>query len=658
MNNHQTWRDSLAYYHRLPAEERRRVDDHLASCAECRATLAAYERQDAALANIPMLRPRAWQWRPGRAQPAERWLNLFGQALALGGIAALLWMFALQAQFASQLGPGTSANAPAQLVPESGIAIPPAVVSLPSPWLPALPWLGASLLVIGLLIALSGRRRWPAVVGSFLAAGLLVCFVSPLSALPNLAGIYWRLAGGYGYDPNLPFKNDFLIAGRPEKTLRPYLDKLIGEVGLSPLDPVQPLRGYEILRVGLHPHHNRIVLVTTRFIYADGSSRIYPVPLMDPAQDLRGFWLSGWRSDGLERLRSQHLALPGQPFARPDAPVRVGAARRIDRLSPAANRLDEINPSHWLWGSVRVQHLVWAPDGQSFLTAMEIAPGRRQLWVVPLDGSAPKLVASGDIREYGWSPDGGNIVFTLFDPAAAAIAPDKPYAIQAVPSGHVGQPPIPLVTRLSSAQQPGLSADGVWFFADGNLWRAAYSGGQPHLVASGLGATEPSGEPRPAPGGGQVTFACSVDLCLMPLSSAQANGTPTSIQRAAGLEPAEISWSFDGSLLAVVDRSSNPGVPVKLAVVGRDGQVIFSSEIAPSDVTEAPQWTPDGKTVLIQTYPYQGRRIIAVDLASRQATDLSQEHWDAYFALSPDGTQLLLNNGRGDFWTADLIRRN
>jgi hypothetical protein len=61
--------------------------------------------------------------------------------------------------------------------------------------------------------------------------------------------------------------------------------------------------------------------------------------------------------------------------------------------------------------------------------------------------------------------------------------------------------------------------------------------------------------------------------------------------------------------------------------------------------------------VLVQTYPYQGRRVIAVDVASRQVYDLSQEHWDAYFALSPDATQLLLNNGRGDFWTADLIRR-
>ncbi len=49
--------------------------------------------------------------------------------------------------------------------------------------------------------------------------------------------------------------------------------------------------------------------------------------------------------------------------------------------------------------------------------------------------------------------------------------------------------------------------------------------------------------------------------------------------------------------------------------------------------------------------------MIAVDVPSGRVYDLSQEHWDAYFALAPDGTQLLLNNGRGDFWTAPIIRR-
>jgi hypothetical protein len=215
MNDHQSWRDALAYYHGLPAHERRAVDDHLAGCEECRTTLAAYDRQDVAVAAIPAIRPVGRRWQPRQAPPAARWLNLFGQALALGGIALLLWMFDLQAQYASQAGAGNlTSGIQAQLVPETGIAIPPAVVSLPSPWLPALPWLGGALLAVGLLFAISGRQRWTVVAGAVLAAGLLLSFVPPFSALPNPAGLYGRLAGGYSYDPNLPFKNDFLIAGR------------------------------------------------------------------------------------------------------------------------------------------------------------------------------------------------------------------------------------------------------------------------------------------------------------------------------------------------------------------------------------------------------------------------------------------------------------
>ena len=68
-------------------------------------------------------------------------------------------------------------------------------------------------------------------------------------------------------------------------------------------------------------------------------------------------------------------------------------------------------------------------------------------------------------------------------------------------------------------------------------------------------------------------------------------------------------------------------------------------------------WTPDNQAVFVQTYPNDGRRLIAVDLATQQVLDLSQEHWDAYYALSPDGTTMLVNNGRGGFWLAEVVRR-
>jgi Tol biopolymer transport system component len=638
MIDHAQLRERLAYYRDLTPDERREVDTHLRACAECRAVLAEHQRQDGLLASIPELHPRR-ALRPRRVSRSRMIAARLGDALALGGLAALMWAFALRLQAMSQPG-----GAPASALPEPGVVIPPTSVQPPSPWIGAMPWLAGALLVVGVLFIFSRRSLWPVIVGAVLSAGLLTSFVPPFSALPNPAAFYWRAVGGYSYDPRLPFKNNYLIAGDPARDLKPHLDQLLGKIGLSPLDPVQPLARYEILRVGLHPRERRVALVTTRFIYADGASRVYPVPLLNPVVSIGDFWLSGWRDDGLQRLRSDHLAFPGQPFATPDSPIRLGPARRLD-LNPAANRLDELNPAHWLWNSVRLQHLVWAPDGSAFLLAVETDPGQRQLYRVPLDGSPPAPVAMGDIREYGWSPDGGVIVFTGLDPEASAADPTRPYAVMAAPVGSRAQP-YPLVTALATDKLPGLTPGGAWFFANDALWLAPYNGQAPQSLISALASPLP---PHPSPDGSRVAYACGRDLCLQNVDG----GDPV---RILNVRPDEAAWSRDGQRLAVVDRDPNNLRPVCLIVLDRAGAERLRVPIAPRDVTDPPQWTPGGGAILVQTFPQDGRRIIAVDVASGQVMDLSQEHWDAYFALSPDGRALLLNNGRGDFWLADVVR--
>lgn len=647
--------DQLAYYRDLAPDERRAVDAHLAGCAECRATRDVYQTQDAALQALPALRPRRPRpaggvLAPRRVSAGRLALTRLGDGLTLAGLAVLLWFFALQVQAAAQGGPGTLA--PAALEP--GLTLPPTRLQPPSPWLPALPWLAAALLVVGGLFILTRRSLVPTVVGGLAAGLLLTSFVPPFSAAPNPAGLYWRVAGGYTYDPRLPFRNSFLIAGDPAQTLRPYLDELIGQTGLTPLDPVQPLARTEVLQVGLHPKHRRVALVTTRFIYADGSSRVYPVPLFDPAVDIFGFWLSGWREDGLQRLRSEHLDFPGQPFADESSPIRLGDARRLD-LHPAASRLDEANPGHWLWESVRVDRLVAAPDASAFLVAIEQDAGVRQLWRVPFDGAPPVPVGpAGDLQEYGWSPDSQHIVYTRFDPDAAAVDPTRPYAIVSVARSATEASsraergygaPVNVATGLDTAQLPGLTLDGIWFFHDRTLWRAPYAGGAPAAVRSDLASAY---APRPSPDGARVAFRQVGQLCLADVAGGEAACVP-------GVRPAEMTWSPDGTRLAVVDRDANNLRPVRLALVSRAGELEAAYDIAPRDVTDPPQWTPDGRALLIQTFPQDGRRIIAVDLARSQVLDLSREHWDAYFTLMPDGRSLLLNNGRGDFWQAEVL---
>ncbi len=644
--------EQLAYYRDLTPDERRAVDSHLEACAECRATLAAFDRQDAALAAIRDIRPRR-RLRPERLPIPRAGLVRLGEGLALAGLGAVIWLFGLQIQALAQ---GGETLTPAALEP--GITLPPTRLMPPSPWLPALPWLAGALFAVGALFILTRKSLLPTLIGAALATLLLVSFVAPFSLLPNPVGLYYRLVGGYSYDPRLPFKNSFVIAGDPAATLRPYLDQLIGERGLAPLDPNSPLARYEIVRVGLHPRQHTVALVTTRFIYADGSSRVYPVPLLRPVVNFGGFWQGAWTADGLQRLRSEHLAFPRQPFATETSPIRLGAVRQAP-LHPDANRLDEANPAHWLWDSVRVERLTVAPDGSAFLVAIETDVARRQLWLVPFDGSTPTAIgAPGDIREYGFSPDSAYLIYTRVDLGAIAANAGYPYAITMVPRDRApsvsSRPeveyflPNNLVTGLASPQLPGLTAEGVWFFSDGKLWRAPYAGGDPQLLADLPGVALRDFAPRPAPGGERVAFVCDGRLCLLDLST----GAMTRLDE---LQPAEMTWSAAGDRLAVIDRDPNNLRPVWLYVLSADGTERLAAEIAPRDVTDPPQWTPDGRALFVQTYPQDGRRIIAMEVASGQVVDLSQEHWDAYFALLPAGRSLLLNNGRGDYWIADII---
>jgi hypothetical protein len=607
--------------------------------------LAEYQRQDAALAAIREIKPRQIA-RPTSTR-GRRLLARLGDGLALAGLGALIWMFALQVQVMAQ---GGGQFTPAALEP--GITLPPTRLTPPSPWLPALPWVAGSLLAVGLLFVFTRKSLVPTLMGSLIAALLLTSFVPPLSFIPNPAGVYWRVIGGYNYDPRLPFKNNFLIAGDAANALHPYLDELLGLKGLAPLDPNSALEHYEIVQVGLHPTRSNVTLVSVRFVYADGTSRVYPVPLLVPVINVAGFWQAGWSKDGLQRLRSIHLDFPNQPFAQAGDPVTLGGAERLN-LHPQANRLDEANPSHWLWESVRVDRLVVAPDSSAFLVAIEEDAARRQLWLVPFNGEPPQAIgAAGDVREYGFSPDARYIVYTRFDANAANVNATRPFAIVVAARNSTSASRTELgdyftenlVTGLLSDQLPGLTEQGVWFISENALWLAPYAGGQPQRLLEQVNSRI---APRPTPDGTRVVTGCGNALCVLEVQNSQALNPREILSR---MGEAQVAWSPDGTQLAVIDRDPNNLRGVRLKVLTLDGTETVNVEIAPRDVTDSPQWTPDGQVIFVQTFPQDGRRIIAVDVPTGRVLDLSQPRWDAYFTLLPDGRSLLLNNGRGDFW--------
>jgi hypothetical protein len=481
---------------------------------------------------------------------------------------------------------------------------------------------------------------------------LLFTFVPPLTLFPNPVGLVWRINGGYSYDPNLPFRNLFVISGEPTLMLRPHLDRLIGQTGLDPLDSTQPLARYAFERV-IQPSDRRVVLVSTRFTYADDSSRVYDVPLFDPIMDV---YISNWLNDGLARLRTEHLALPGQPFATDSSPIRLGNAVRL-KLSPQADRLDAANPFHWAWISNRLQRLVWSPQGDAFLMVEQQPYSTRQLWLIPLDESAPQLInRRGGVLDYGWSPDGAFIVFTA------------PGELQVSPGAQSASTQLVVVRRdtlkeakarraIASSDLPSLTQQGIWYFQDGALWLMDYITGEATRITSlpDFGRTDymyisTVWPMAVSPDASRVAYACGMNLCLVNL-----DGGGQRVIKALGIR--SITWDRTGARLAAISLDPNNFGPVRLLIVDRQGELQQDVVVAPRDATDPPQWTPDRKIVLVQTYPMGGRRILTMNADTGQVLDQSREHWDAYFALSPDGRNLLLNNGRGGFWLAPVIQQ-
>lgn len=100
------------------------------------------------------------------------------------------------------------------------------------------------------------------------------------------------------------------------------------------------------------------------------------------------------------------------------------------------------------------------------------------------------------------------------------------------------------------------------------------------------------------------------------------------------------------------------GQGLVLSLVRRDGAVERQIPLAQNGSAAPPQWTPDGKRLFVQTFPFHGRRIFTIDVASGEVLDLSQPRWDAWFSLTPDGKRLLLTHGRGGFWTSEVTYSN
>ena len=563
-------------------------------------------------------------------------------------------------------------------------------------------WLGALGLATAVLLWLRRRPRRQVVWGGALLFLALTAYLPPFSYLPDPLGLYWGLFGGHQYDPRLPFANRFVTSGDPTARLRPYLDGLIGQTGLDPLDPAHSLTRYEFIGVqssGVRGGRDYATSVSVRLTYANDAQRIYQIPLYQPAPS-RLFYQRNWRYDGLERLRTEHTAVPGIPFAldhealalpEPIAnsadPYLSGAAvigswRFLGNVAPSPPMLwspqgDSFLVARW---HRREWQTIWPVTGERFPSPRWVWPQGQTLWRVTLDGRPPQRIAA-DVDQYGWSADGQTILYTTMDFSWTG----ERHAQDLYRVGLDGRHP-EIVHRKTNRAWADVRPDGIWFVAQG--WLMQHDNQQLTTGAS-IPLNNVNESPQmPAyylarfnPAGDQIAYSCRQrpdgrnyavsDLCLqdrdgqnwghIPLAAAQMELT----WRPDGEQLAVVQWAYhdnplivweikNGESVPVAEMAGRPPAAVLLTILDRDGRILNEIPVSDEGMAHPAQWLADGRRLLLPLYIWGGRRVILADTETGALTDLSRPRWDAEFSLHPDGRQLLLSNGRGLFWLTEI----
>jgi dipeptidyl aminopeptidase/acylaminoacyl peptidase len=369
--------------------------------------------------------------------------------------------------------------------------------------------------------------------------------------------------------------------------------------------------------------------------YADGTKRSYSVPIYHDSSFHGAYRVyKGWGAsgkDGIGRLFTEHEELPNIPFAAEDSPVSLAKPVRLG-LHPDAEKLDELNPGNWVLNyGYKEQRLAWSPKSDAFLMTQITGDGRRNLWLVKLDGSPPGMIAE-NVTNYDWSPDGRYIVYNRQN--------DGDFALYTVtPDGREHHE----ITHQGIPQLPGIGRDGLWYAEQDKLWLAPFDGSTRRQLST-LRDASSNTVVRPAPDGKRLAYIIEGTLFFQNLDGGE-------WIRNDVFHIEDLSWSSDNVHVAVTSERSG------MWVIARQGQVYggldFRYEFGPV-VLSVPQWSPDGHHIFLQAFPNDGRRTLLFDYYTDEASDMTLPGWDAWSSLSPDGKRLLLGNGRGGFWLSDV----
>ena len=265
---------------------------------------------------------------------------------------------------------------------------------------------------------------------------------------------------------------------------------------------------------------------------------------------------------------------------------------------------------------------VWSPDGQRLVFVGYVGDGV-DLFTINADGTELRNLTNiaKHTTQPSWSPDGARIVYVRSDADSRDI-----HVINADGSGNRQ-----LTGGMEDESDPVWSPDGEWIA----FLRTVFV---PDISDPDRAATEAAGEDESAAGSQAAEGEFQTTICLMRPDGSDQRVLAT-VQFAEGLR-----WSPDGEQLAFSTFSSfreNQHAQV-VGVDGADQRALDNGTVESS----LPSWSPDGSRVsAVVTDPGgSAASIVVMNADGSQAGTVAQlAGWHDW---SPDGSQLIVAQGR------------
>jgi len=274
----------------------------------------------------------------------------------------------------------------------------------------------------------------------------------------------------------------------------------------------------------------------------------------------------------------------------------------------------------------------WSPDGSSIL--FDLDDSRLSLGVAPVDGTAPRTLTAWDgdrLLDVQASPDGQRVVFTggrggNDDIYMVPITGGAPTLLAGGPMREAGASWSPDGSQVLFASSRGSTAD---------IWSVAATGGEPVRVTDWAPSDEFA--PRWSPNGTWIAFLANREEASPQLWVKRGlDGEP--MRLTSGLLVEAFSWSRDGTQLVIDGAVPGSGRGLyAVPVTGGAPRALFPGDVEVSP----PNLSPDGQSVVFSHFAGGWGYVEVVPLgggAPRRLTTRSDQVYQTNPQWSPDGS--------------------